>query len=524
MINLNMVVLGFAIILISGCSSSVKIYNPELLSHMIALDRHGKKDCSIISMPSINKNISNDINCIADDNDSDNKIDAHISKIISGLESSILNNDKVELMIFIHGGMVSKEAAAEEAAEVLEQIETDNKKRKENNPYIYPIFVNWESDMTNAYLDHLYRIRQGREANFLGPISSPLYLLADIGRALFRAPITYGYQGYNAVKHTDVLSDKEIEAVNKKFYGNTPQNGHGIWLGSDNTSDFEKGLEKSTYMFPGVLKLITTPMLDTIGKSSWDNMLRRTKVLFRSPSDYSIQQSRLINFTMEQSNEEFTSESLSHMSMLPFEYRDSKGGVSKLMQALRSLKKYQQINKRLSVTLIGHSMGTIVMSELLQRFSDDTKDLIYNDIVYMAAACTVRDFENAVIPYLVKHKDDTNFYNLTLHPIAEENENVALDTIPRGSLLVWIDDFASTPATIMDLTLGKWNNAITAWPFIPSDIRRQITLKAFGIEDPFTNRGKGYKIPQKHGEFNDKDTHFWSLEYWHIPKIKESTD
>jgi pimeloyl-ACP methyl ester carboxylesterase len=517
---LNRIILGFVFIIISSCSSSVKISHPELLSHMLALDRHGKKDCSIIVMPSANANIYNDdINCSIDGNDPDNKIDKHITRIIAGLESAILNNDKVELMIIVHGGMVSKKDAAKHAAEVLDKIQADNEKRKKSVPFIYPIFINWESDMTNSYLDHLYRIRQGRETNFWGPVSSPLYLIADVGRALFRAPITYGYQGYNAIKHTDVLSDQKIEAVNKKFYGNTPQNGHGIWLGTDNTSDFEKGIEKSTYLFPGFLKLITTPMLDTIGKSSWDNMLRRTKVLFRSPSDYSTKQNKLAHFTMEQSNEEFTS--ADYKSKPPFEYSDSKGGLSRLMQALRLLKKYQRDSNKedknkLSVTLIGHSMGTIVMSELLQRFSDDKKDLIYNNIVYMAAACTVRDFENTLIPYLVKHKD-TNFYNLTLHPIAEENENFFLDTIPRGSLLVWIDDFASTPATIMDLTLGRWSNAITAWPFIPIDIRRRITLKAFGIEDPFTNRGKGYKIPQKHGEFNDTSTHFWGPEYWHVP-------
>ena len=378
--------------------------------------------------------------------------------------------------------------------------------------------------MDDAYLDHLYRIRQGRESKILGPISSPFYLMADFGRAFSRVPVTYGYQGYNAVKHTVVDDDKAVEVMNSQFYDDNSHDEHAIWLGHDKTSSFKKGLEKSTYLVPGVLKLFTTPMLDMIGKSSWENMLRRTRLLFRSPTDYKSGQEKTEPSTSERVDELLTIDSWNYPREQSYDYRSSKGGLSELMRGLQPFREYQQINqqnKKLTVTLIGHSMGAIVMSELLRRFSDDKEDLVYNDIVFMAAACAIRDFEDAVIPYLARH-EKTNFYNLTLHPVAEENENNYWDTVPRGSLLVWIDDFASTPATRADLTLGRWNNAKIAWPFIPINVRKQITLKTFGIEDPSTNRCMGYKMPQKHGEFNDSCTYFWWREYWQIPKNQES--
>ncbi len=506
--NLIKLILSIITIYFSGCSSHA-VYEANILPHMLALDRHGKKDCLVrVEIPDVDSTKLKDINCPEDRNDQDDKIiDKHIKRIIDELEDTISKNDKVELLLFVHGGMVSKEKALEETKQILFNIGLDNIARKQSGrSYIYPIFVNWESGMDEAYLDHLYRIRQGSESNVLGFISSPLYLIADFGRAFSRIPVTYGYQGWNAVKHISVENAQEVKEMNSTFYTDNSHDGHGIWLGVDNTSNLKKWMEKSTYLVPGAVKLITTPMLDMVGKSGWDNMLRRTKLLFRSSIDYN-------KFDEPSAIDPFNSSTIQSLG-----YRNSNGGLSKLMRALQQpqFRKYQQ-SKKLSVTLIGHSMGAIVMSELLRRFSDDNKDLTYSEIVYMAAACTIRDFEEAVIPYLSKHKE-TNFYNLTLHPIAEENENVFIDILPRGSLLVWIDDFASTPATRDDLTLGRWNNAKIEWSFIPKDVRKQITLKAFGIEDPSTNLGKGNKIPQKHGEFNDIDTYFWRPEFWHAPK------
>jgi hypothetical protein len=285
---------------VSGCSLPIKVSDQaDLFSHMLALDRDGKKDCLVVAVADANLTQAADINCSKDDNDQDDKIDSHIKRISDGLNTAISKYDKVELLLFVHGGLVTKEDAAKEAGKILNEIENDNLIRKKGDTYIYPIFVNWESGMDDAYLDHLYRIRQGRESKILGPVSSPFYLMADFGRASSRVPVTYGYQGYNAIKRTVVDDDKAVETMNSQFYDGNSHDKHAIWLGHDKTSSFKKGLEKSTYLVPGVLKLFTTPMLDMIGKSSWENMLRRTRLLFRSPTDYKSRQEEPKQFTKE---------------------------------------------------------------------------------------------------------------------------------------------------------------------------------------------------------------------------------
>ena len=188
------------------------------------------------------------------------------------------------------------------------------------------------------------------------------------------------------------------------------------------------------------------------------------------------------------------------------------GGLSVLMEKLRSLKKKHD-PQDYKVTLIGHSMGTLMLNELLRLYGDPEKDFEYDEIVYMAAACTIRDFEASVVPYLQRHKD-SKFFNLTLHPEADARERAAFDLLPRGSLLEWVDDYATNPSSFMELTLGKWNNAIMALHVIPETIRPRVTLKGFGIRDPDFNSGPQSNRPEAHGDFNDVTQLFWQPKYW----------
>ena len=82
------------------------------------------------------------------------------------------------------------------------------------------------------------------------------------------------------------------------------------------------------------------------------------------------------------------------------------------------------------VNLIAHSMGAIIANEVIQRF----QEIQIDNLVYMGAACSIRSFENIVIPYLEIHSD-TKFYNLCLHPKLEAREKNILELAPGGSLL-----------------------------------------------------------------------------------------
>jgi len=148
-------------------------------------------------------------------------------------------------------------------------------------------------------------------------------------------------------------------------------------------------------------------------------------------------------------------------------------------------------------------MGTIVANEIIRTHPE----LPYANIVYMGAACSVSDFEKTMVPYLQK-STNAQFYNLTLHPIAEAREAqwFLLDIPPRGSLLEWIDNFLASPRTIPERTLGKWENVISTSVLIPKEIAGRVHIKAFDVGAGKTDN------PEKHGAFSEQD--FWKEEYW----------
>jgi hypothetical protein len=244
-------------------------------------------------------------------------------------------------------------------------------------------------------------------------------------------------------------------------------------------------------------RLITTPVIDAFGNRAWHTMNRRTRTLFRKPDTIGEAQG----------------------IQLPGDYADPDGGLGILMNALAEL---VQEDPKYRITLVGHSMGTIVINEIL----NDYQFMEFDKIIYMAAACSVVDIENFVIPYLQIHKN-TIYYHLTLHQTADETESCWesvvgrrsplrwLMIVPRGSLLEWIDFYLSDPLTPGDYTAGKWANIIAGLPRFPDDVRSQMRIKAFGILDPELNTREIDK-PEVHADFTLTDQKFWLPDYWEI--------
>jgi hypothetical protein len=95
-------------------------------------------------------------------------------------------------------------------------------------------------------------------------------------------------------------------------------------------------------------------------------------------------------------------------------------------------------------------MGAIVANELLSRHND----LYFENVVYMAAASSIKDFAALALPYL-RTNPSTNYYILTLHPENDAKEENFYHTLPRGSLLEWIDSFITESKSELDYTLGR---------------------------------------------------------------------
>lgn len=415
----------------------------------------------------------------------------HMDAIIGALRQHQSDpRGKRKVVIFIHGGLNSAKESIERAGILAPLIKQDG---------YFPIFINWDSSFTTSYIDHLFYIRQGRlvfdwccndppipawtkslGAAIAGTITMPFYLLSDVGRGILRAPVVW----YSLAFRRDEAGMLELSAKQRsEEFETRVARGYvfpgefSLSEGPDARTSLEKFRALAAYLAP--TKPLFSVAIDAGGKGAWDTMLRRTKTLFHTDSD-------------------FRNPSL--------DTRPS-GGLYKFLVQLQQIMVTDGERDSWEITLVGHSMGTIILNEIVRIFPD----LPIKNVVYMAAACSVRDYQDTVFPYLATH-DSTEMYHLTLHPQADQNELNLAGLAIDGSLLVWIDEFLASPLTPMDLVAGRYTNLIASLHNMPSapQIRSRIHIKAFGVGNSL--RGTD---PQIHGDFDNY--YFWRPSYWKAP-------
>lgn len=406
-------------------------------------------------------------------------------KYLDDLFANVIDNapvidGKKRLFIFAHGGLNTQKASVESATNLFDRMNQEKR--------YSPLFINWRSSLVSSYLDHAIFIRQGEHSSILGPLTSPVVIAVDGVRSVVRAPLVWGAQirgGASTSPGNDWpygLEDRVdyLESVYKREMTSRGLDHHDaieIETGVDRRTFPDKALSGvSWFVLLPIRFFVAAPLIDGLGTSSWDNMLRRTKYLFHNEGEFK-------NGHPEQTG----------------------GDLSMVLRRLEA--KMHDSRDQWEIVLVGHSMGTIVFNELLRQFPR----LEVSTIVYLAAACSIRDFEASVIPYLQRHPA-TQFYNVTLHHLAEERERWDLlipyfDPAMRGSLLSWIDDFFSNPLTPMDKTLGKSVNFLRTEHLIPPDVRGRVHLKEFSVGgDAVGNQ------PQEHGDF--KSFPMWDSDFY----------
>ena len=392
----------------------------------------------------------------------------HVKRIIK----SIRKSERTNILIYVFGGMNSLDSTVERSESYAKVI-------SETSDY-YPILINWESSLFDAYYDHVMWYRRGIRDPYLGPALSPFYLIADLGRALTRLPINIVYQSIGT------FGDYELEPeVNEEEIKNIEKLKIRASTGKDYTSAPYRITRNIVYMLGFPTRIITTPLIDAGGKNAWDTMLRRTQTAFQR--SHSLNGNKVDKYNVA--------------------YSPPDGALAILMDALSEL--YSQ-DSNYVFTLIGHSLGPVMINELIRRYPQ----LPYPNIVYLAPACTIKDAGNAIGPYM-RANTNTVFYNLCLHENADKHEMMWWAVLPRGSILEWIDTFLGDPLVLTDLTLGKWSNAIRTLPQITPKLRPRIVIKAFGIDDPETNKIL-LNLPKTHTDFSDPKLHFWNPEFWKI--------
>jgi pimeloyl-ACP methyl ester carboxylesterase len=402
----------------------------------------------------------------------DREYDVYLHEMMQAIRA----RPRLPVLLYAHGGLVTLQGALENDTVIERAITAEGE--------YYPIFVNWHASLPTTLGEHLCCVRQGERESW-APLTMPLAFLGGLANSVLEAIPSWGAQvgdGTVPLRRSPQSYDIVYDSLRREF-GQPNQ----IRVSRGDVTRLPPIVQRVGGMTVGSpFRAFGSPFVAGFGAPAWENMLRRIHLMFRADDERST--------------------ALSMAKQGAVDYRAPSGALGMLMDSLSALVAEERDSR--TITLIGHSMGAIVMNELLQRYPK----LPVTDIVYMAPASSVRDLETSVIPFMRENRK-TRFYILTLHPRADMRERaLGTDFLPRGSLLEWLDDYLTKPRTRLDRRLGKWRNVIDHHYIFPPEVRGRVSIKAFGIGDstvtPYGNR------PTRHGQFNDPRVPFWRRSFW----------
>ena len=429
---------------------------------------------------------------------------------------------KRNVLIFVHGGLANRKGSLKRAARLEGRIERESD--------FYPIFVVWHSSLASSYLDHILFVRQGKYQKNGYVLLAPFYFLTDLLRGVGRAPIVWT----STVKNAYRSRDRSAEGIRSRATAQSLQKNHeNFWEGDSDCPKTRLGGAARTARRAVTIpttEAVIGPVIDALGTSSWKVLVRRTKTLF--VRDEAFRGGR---------QERHVDEEIAALEAIPVP-EEIAGGLALFLEDLSvALKEandgvWDSRHFRTSdddywrVTLVGHSMGAIVINHVVRHFGER---LPIQNLVYMAAAGTLRDYQETVIPYLneqevneeERKRDNldrqavslpekppilkTNVYHITLHRKTEVRETHALGLPPAGSLLVWLDDYLSDPRLTLDRTAGRIRNVLRVADLPGQEgIEDRIHIKAYGA-----GRCRRASHPQKHGKFS-RHYRFWEPQCW----------
>ncbi len=429
----------------------------------------------------------------------------YFEKIISGIKDfNNKNEGKAQVLLYTHGGLNDPEDSMIRAIENRELIMRDG---------IYPIFVIWDSRGWSTYKDHLVTIRQGEKSKY-AKYNWPIYLLTDLGNSIINAPKAWFVAGIH-------LKDSTKEQINKKTKDIEEQRDNFLNVTYTPTEDDKndvRGIQRLIgnpnksgrslrWFITSPAKAVTAPFVYTLAKPAWDVMLRRTNTMFYTPCE-----------DLGDCKKEQPYKKTEYSFATPTELEPGAGALSVFLEQLE--RKIETMSN-IKITLIGHSMGAIVVDKIIRL----KPNLPYENIVHLASADSINNVFDIVVPYLEyaqRRGQRVEFYSLMLHPDNEDREESWYGMTQSGSLLTYIDNIYTSPQTVLDRRSGRWENIRKVIPLIPKDIAKNMHFKIFGTNsDPDEQREQcradkhcycPVKVPQKHGDFDEMC--FWDESAW----------
>lgn len=463
----------------------------------------------------------------------------------------------VRVVFYFNGGLVARERVMQQAARQVPCMLSDG---------VYPVFMVWDTELWRSYGEQAFLLRDGHLSPRTGYAGGALTVVGDAIEGLGRAPSTYVSQGrryvrtllprracdYVVLASDNSSEDDDCPNLHKLGFVQADRvvgKDRNVLVDLDAVDDHSPPAPLRDSLFALLLpvRTATTPVVDGMGNTAWANFVRRTRTPIRKPVEFDLYRDACPNSWEEDrtSYPEGTGAFSRVFKLLALARRgdsfppnkwtcvegrddeieapteDERRVALKNQQAFKKLDR----DKRLSITMIGHSMGAIAINELVSIY----RDLPYRDIVFMAAAASIRDTRRAIEPLLLD-EPELRFYNLMLHPMNDARDRYYGGAVPGGSLLLWIDEMYEPALTPEDKTMGYWPNAKASRRLFWTErenkqrkreyhIREHMLYRVFNRKRAGTSLCDGLGCgelanPTGHGNFDDDHMCFWRPAFW----------
>lgn len=380
-------------LLVSGCSTvqEYKVSLPDhvipnrelcqnLSRHFIAIDKRGGftpiyfDECSGITVSTA----------------------VSVTEILDEIAIQKQKRPKLKLLVFIHGGLNNPEgdkgSIRSFVADLQKMKETCIPDANKNCANYYPLFVIWPSELFDTYGDSIANYYQGEWDGKIPTISMPFRLGVDFAEILVRAPQSFFHQMKLWIDSRSLADHQTSKFLSQGNTHDICNKISGFYCVNDgDSSNFEINQFLDNYgeiLFP--LKLLTIPSVDPIGRRAWQSMVARSHFGFQTPCGMKI-------------------------GFMPSYNSCQYGALKKFFDEFK-----KKGLEEMSIRLIGHSMGTILASEIIR----ENPDLDYEEIIFMAAAATIRQYKNDVEPVLKRSYNKHYSWKLLHQEWEKQNNNI----------------------------------------------------------------------------------------------------
>ena len=481
-------------VLLGGCANVEKVSKEdELYHHLVRMEREGQAR-------SIDTGETTNINTFENSQ-------------LKAIKSKIDANENLEtIVVYVHGAPIFGEIGVKEGRQKMEKIrgsEIEKSKEKtgeqitdENRYKVHPIIFHWDGSLGDVYTDHLFRVRSGQNVSkFRGLVTAPAYLVADLVGTVGTALATWNVQ-INHMAETEYpkldMSGEKKEAMTRQteiqHKQSKPETGpckHDFLISGTKPYEPEISINTVIDTVRATPILVASPVFASFGRSAWKNYDRRTQLAVR--------QSR--EFSKDSDKGDVGDETPTGMFAVLMD--EILGSVSKS-------------GRPIEIVLIGHSTGTMILSEYLGTLvarAEKTEEVPgtkgvrgadrIKKIVFLGAAATIGQFSKTVVPFLQRN-GETEFFNITLNAYNERKASY-WGIFQNSSLLEWLDNSIAQPSGHLDRVIGKWENIMLAVHTIPCEIRDRVHLKQLEKDKP-----------EKHGELDDWNVDPFDKQRWRV--------